>query len=237
MNRFFMSALQGLIVMVLPVLFLTGSIRALLATDTLLRVEYSRPDFSPDGYRFVPDGALWSVDERLRYGIATLMWLRDGRPLAELAAIKQDNGLPLYKQSELGHMDDVQNLTNRISQLLVLGALGAGLGGAALAWQKETRRALPATLTRAGVLTWLIAGAITVMLLGGIGSTLWDTLFTGFHQVFFPQGNWQFAYSDSLIRLFPEQLWFDVALLMLGTPLVLAALSGALGSAWRRKLA
>ena len=88
MNRSLMKTLQWLLMKVLPVLFLTGTIRAMLATDSLLRVEYSRPDFSPDGYRFVPDRPLWTPDERFRYAAATLAWLRDGLPLAARRVVR-----------------------------------------------------------------------------------------------------------------------------------------------------
>jgi integral membrane protein (TIGR01906 family) len=48
----------------------------------------------------------------------------------------------------------------------------------------------------------------------------WDTFFTAFHQLFFAGGTWVFAYSDTLIRLFPEQFWFDAALTVGGLTLL-----------------
>jgi integral membrane protein (TIGR01906 family) len=44
-----------------------------------------------------------------------------------------------------------------------------------------------------------------------IAALSWDTFFTSFHSIFFASGTWQFEYSDTLIRLFPEQFWFDAA--------------------------
>ncbi|MFH1071957.1 MAG: DUF1461 domain-containing protein [Nanoarchaeota archaeon] len=43
-------------------------------------------------------------------------------------------------------------------------------------------------------------------LVGGFG-----LLFTGFHSLFFPQGNWQFPADSLLITLFPEQFFRDIA--------------------------
>ena len=40
----------------------------------------------------------------------------------------------------------------------------------------------------------------------------WDRAFDAFHEVFFAEGTWRFPYSDSLIRLYPEQLFIDAAL-------------------------
>lgn len=227
-----------ILIVALPLVFIFGTIRAVLATDAFLRFEYYRPGFSPDGLGFVPQEPLWGPDERMRMGGATLVWLRDGRPLSELAALrKPDNVTPLYTQSELGHMDDVQRLTNLIGRaLLVLGVLCALLA-AALAWRRATRSALAAALFGSGMLTLAVAGVLALLLLGGVGSNSWDTLFVGFHEAFFPQGNWQFLYSDSLIRLFPEQLWYDCAVILLGAPLTLALVSAVAGFAWRRRLA
>jgi integral membrane protein (TIGR01906 family) len=59
----------------------------------------------------------------------------------------------------------------------------------------------------------------------------WDFFFTLFHQLFFSEGTWIFLYSDTLIRLYPEQFWFDAALLIgiltIGSALVLFA-----GTVW-----
>ena len=44
--------------------------------------------------------------------------------------------------------------------------------------------------------------------------TVWDRAFDAFHEVFFAAGTWRFPYSDSLIRLYPEQLFVDAALLI-----------------------
>jgi uncharacterized membrane protein len=34
-------------------------------------------------------------------------------------------------------------------------------------------------------------------------------MFVAFHNVFFEAGTWQFLFSDTLIRLFPERFWRD----------------------------
>lgn len=238
MNRVLITIMQIILIVALPLTFILGTIRAVLATDAFLRFEYYRPGFSPDGLNFVPQEPLWGPDERMRLGGATLAWLRDGRPLAELAALrKPDNVTPLYTQNELGHMDDVQRLTNLISRVLLVLAPLVVVLVLALGWRRGTRPAVAAALAGAGVFTWVTAGLLAVLLLGGVGSGGWETLFVGFHQAFFPQGNWQFLYSDSLIRLFPEQLWYDCAVVLLGAPLLLAAVSAIVGFAWRRSVA
>ena len=49
-------------------------------------------------------------------------------------------------------------------------------------------------------------------MLGVVGVFGWEWLFTTFHQVFFPQGNWEFSVRSSLIRLYPPQFWIDAAI-------------------------
>jgi uncharacterized membrane protein len=39
-----------------------------------------------------------------------------------------------------------------------------------------------------------------------------NTIFTTFHFIFFPQGNWLFDGSSLLITLFPTQFFFDITL-------------------------
>ena len=41
-----------------------------------------------------------------------------------------------------------------------------------------------------------------------------DSFFTRFHELLFPPGSWTFAFSETLIRLFPEKFWFDVGVLV-----------------------
>jgi len=39
-----------------------------------------------------------------------------------------------------------------------------------------------------------------------------DFLFTTFHVIFFPQGNWMFDPSSLLITMFPQTFFFDISL-------------------------
>jgi uncharacterized membrane protein len=60
---------------------------------------------------------------------------------------------------------------------------------------------------RGGLLTALLIGGAVLFVLVAFG-----IFFVFFHQVFFPPGTWQFLYSDTLIRLFPERFWRDAFL-------------------------
>ena len=57
----------------------------------------------------------------------------------------------------------------------------------------------------------------------------WEFFFIQFHELLFPPGTWVFARTDSLIRLFPEQFWFDVGVLISGGALLAGILVAVLG--------
>jgi integral membrane protein (TIGR01906 family) len=71
---------------------------------------------------------------------------------------------------------------------------------------------------------------------GALAYTAWDAFFVFFHRVFFSGDSWLFAYSDTLIQLFPVDFWMDatwaLVLPAILESLVLGALAG--GALWRR---
>ena len=87
------------------------------------------------------------------------------------------------------------------------------------------------TIKQGGLLTVIIVVAVMVFM-----GVAWGIAFTLFHNLFFSSGTWTFLYSDSLIRLFPEQFWFDFGMLWTGLILlggIILALTGyILGRAW-----
>ena len=67
-------------------------------------------------------------------------------------------------------------------------------------------------------------------------SPFFDDFFISFHEIFFPQGNWEFLASSELIRLFPRDFWFavfihlDVLMLLEGIMLYLISLKSQTSS-------
>ena len=56
---------------------------------------------------------------------------------------------------------------------------------------------------------------VTTIILFGLAAItffLWPLFFTEFHEPLFPPNTWRFDPNDSLIRLFPEILWFNVGI-------------------------
>ena len=70
--------------------------------------------------------------------------------------------------------------------------------------------------------------AVPVILLG------FDGFFVRFHEIFFSGDSWQFANSDTLIRIYPEQFWVDVSRITAGLAVTQAILLAALSWWWLR---
>ena len=112
---------------------------------------------------------------------------------------------PAFLQSEIQHMHDVKRVllfaTIAVAVFCVLALIGS----------ISLKERAPGTIRRSLYIgAW--ATVIMLVVLGIIGATSWEWLFTTFHTTFFPQGNWQFRMSDTLIRLYPPQFWIDAAL-------------------------
>lgn len=217
-----MRILRWWITLAVPIILIMGNVR-LMMSSLWLQVEYNRPGFPADPYGF-------TTDERLLYGRQAIDYLIYREDIAFLGALRFNDGYPLFNERELIHMRDVQILTfwaNVTSLLIASTAFIATLVLIRLGQIADLRRALQhgAWLTLALLLT------VVVFALFG-----WELFFTGFHQLFFADGTWYFLTSDTLIRLFPEQFWFDTAL-AIGFLTILQA-STILAASWliRRKV-
>jgi len=211
---------QTLIVLALPVFLVLTGVR-LVMSETFLELEYNRPGFPPDRYGF-------TQAERLRYAPYAVRYLLDNEGDNYLAALTHQ-GEPLFTEREVQHMRDVQTVTR--AAFRVQGAAAAILLGAgfALGWQSGNRRALRRGLFEGGTLTILLMLTVVVLAVAN-----WDFFFTSFHRVFFEGTSWLFSTRATLIRLFPEQFWFDAALAVGGLTF-LGALSAILAAVmWGR---
>ena len=145
------------------------------------------------------------------------------RPVEAIRLLREQTlgGVQIYSQGELDHMIDVKRLTDIILRIAwATGVIVIG-GTLVLVWRSETRGAALNGLFNGAVLTAGILAGISAYILVG-----WRSFFTRFHELLFPPGSWTFAYSQTLIRLFPERLWFDVGILLGVGTLVDAILIG-----------
>lgn len=191
---------RTIIALAVPVLTIMLGIRA-VASPAFLWLEYHRPGFPADSYGF-------DTQERLRLGSYGLDYVLNLAPHTYLADI-QTSGLRAFLPTEVEHMTDVKRvlLTATVASTLLLIA--------ALLSARSLRVRAPGTI-RSALFTGTWITLISILALGLIGFLGWEAFFTTFHQIFFPQGNWQFRMSDTLIRLYPPQFWIDSALVVAG---------------------
>ncbi|RPI96895.1 MAG: TIGR01906 family membrane protein [Chloroflexi bacterium] len=183
----------------LPVFLVLTGVR-LVTTEAFLQLEYHRPGFPEDRFGF-------SQEDRLHYAPYAVEYLRNDAGIAYLGDLAFENGEPLFRARELGHMEDVKVVMRAAMRVHTVLTLVLAAIVLILAWRRETRAELRAGLIAGGALTITIIVTLVILIFAS-----WDFFFDGFHGLFFEGDSWQFSTSDTLIRLFPEQFWFDAAM-------------------------
>ena len=173
----------------------------LVMTSLFLQFEYHRPDFPTDVYGF-------TREDRLYYAPYALDYLLNDADISYLGDLTFPNSTRLlFNARELHHMEDVKIVTRGAFWILTIGMIITLIIGI-LSWRKsDTRNAMRSGIFAGGI--GIITLIVTIVIMVVIA---WDTFFTLFHALLFESGTWQFLYSDTLIRLFPEKFWFDAAL-------------------------
>ena len=215
----FLKLRATLIALTVPLTVVMIAIRA-VASAPFLWLEYHRPGFPEDSYGYY-------LVERMRLGSYGVDYINNFAPREYLARVTTgaDNTLA-FTEAEVNHMHDVKWV------LLIATVAVAALFLLTLFSSISLRERAPGTIRRslfAGA--WITLGLIAV--LGVVGVFGWEWLFTTFHQVFFPQGNWEFSVRSSLIRLYPPQFWIDAAIAV--AVLVAAQITLLLVTTWPTK--
>jgi integral membrane protein (TIGR01906 family) len=138
-------------------------------------------------------------------------------------------GEPLYSQHELSHLRNVKQIADAIRILALATAVPVSSGLLFLLRRPHTRRL--------GYLALGQGGLLTVMLLSGLAGLIlfgWGFFFYQFHGLLFSSGSWTFGVTDSLMRLYPEQFFFNVAAMMSGGTWLLGFGSMLIGYFWAR---
>jgi integral membrane protein (TIGR01906 family) len=214
------SATPWLIMLLVPWALIGVGVRVLL-TPAFLQFEYHLPGFPADDYGF-------STADRLHWGMYGVNYLLNDADISYLGDLRLSNGAPLFSPRELSHMHDVKVVTRGLLRVWYVVLAGLALLGL-WAWSAHWLTAYRRGLRLGGWLTLGLAAltaAIGTLGTAGSGDLFWQ-FFSDFHSLFFRGDSWLFAYSDTLIRLYPLRFWQD-AVLYIG---VIAAL-GALGLAY-----
>lgn len=193
-------ALRLFIGITLPAFLVLSSVR-LVATEIFLQIEYHRPGFPDDRFGF-------TLEDRLEYGRYAVRYLHNDAGIEYLGDLEID-GEPLYNARELQHMEDVKTVAKAAFRVQLVLTLLLASAVIALAWKPATRFYLKRGFAEGGFFTIALIVTLVVLIVAN-----WDFFFDGFHAVFFEGDSWQFRTSDTLIRLYPEQFWFDAAIVI-----------------------
>lgn len=200
-----------------PLILLGLGIRVLLS-PIFPNIEYRMPYFPKDDYGF-------TTTDRLNYGMDGINYLMNNADISYLGDLKFPDGSPLFNQRELSHMQDVKGLTQGFLRIWDFGLFIAALLGV-WAYRQDWLPAFRQGWRRGGWLTLMLS--LTIGIVATLGGDVFWTFFEKFHNLFFSGDTWLFAYSDTLIRLYPLQFWQD-AVLYIGIIAALAGLALAFG--------
>ena len=116
----------------------------------------------------------------------------------------------LFNNREISHMKDVKQLVRGVYVLaLVSAAYLAAMIIVGFGWQKA--RFVPALAKR---LTWGGGLTLILMVVFGIAALVgFDSVFLKFHQLSFANDLWRLdPRTDYLVRIFPQDFWFDATM-------------------------
>lgn len=223
MNRWLKVVLQAVIVGAVPIVLVVMPIRVLMHPRWVL-FEYARPNFPADYFGF-------STQERTRLALTGIESIIGPRGVVALQEARLADGSPAFNEREVSHMLDVRVVTTHIYLVQVVLFIAAVAAVFALTRQHETRAAAPAALLTGAIATVVLLVALVFFVLTGF-----DTFFTAFHRVFFSGDTWLFNFSDTLIRLYPPQFWFDAATVIGVTSIIEAIVLGVAAQWWGRRV-
>lgn len=134
-----------------------------------------------------------------------------------------EGGAPVLDAFERSHMRDVSVLVRVLAGLAVVAALAGLVAGRVL--RGRPRAIGGAMLAGAGLVGALAAIAAVAF------AVAFDAAFIAFHQLFFREGTYLFGPGSTLIRFFPEALWYESSLVAGALIVVSAAVVSVAG--WR----
>ena len=134
----------------------------------------------------------------------------------------QVHGVPrtLFNDNEVSHMADVKALFLRVYRVQWMSAVVLIALGLLAAWRlrKGAYVAAASWLRRGTTLT-----VVVILVLGLLSAVAFNQVFTVFHYIGFPQGNWVFdPRTEFLVQVFPFGFWRDITL-FIGVFIVLEA--------------
>jgi integral membrane protein (TIGR01906 family) len=209
------------IALVVPPTLVVNALRV-LATESFTRWELDR--LEPDAHGLTPE-------QREALALRGLESIRPGSSGIELLEqARLPDGSRAFDERELSHMKDVRRVFGQALRAQLLSLLV--LAGVALALSRSRFQTLVPRGLLVGALATLGVAvlAVPVILLG------FDAFFTRFHEMFFEGDSWRFSNTDTLIRVYPEQLWIDVSRIAAALTVVQAIVLAGVSWWWLRAI-
>lgn len=139
--------------------------------------------------------------------------------LKENASAENDKVLDFFKtgvmeinmsENELSHMQDVRRLNNyfKLFMWLMVCVLGIMIYLNPDIWSIVSKMWIPLT---------------AFVIISGVCALFPSQIFSLFHKIFFPQGNYLFSESSFLISLYPEKYFFELFFVIAARTIIIAA--------------
>jgi len=193
-----------------------------LATPAFVRYEYGKAGFPPS--------TVYDPDERLRLADASIYYLRSNAGPDYLWELSSQ-GREVYNPREVKHMVDVKVVMSAAFRVHAVCAVLALLAAVFLRTRPGGRHTVLRTVYQGCVA--LLIGMVAI---GVLAVTSFDWFFVLFHRLFFQGDSWLFAYSDTLIQLFPVQFWMDATAGMAVLAIAGGVVVGGVGYALSRSV-
>ncbi|MDW8237051.1 MAG: TIGR01906 family membrane protein [Aquificaceae bacterium] len=152
-------------------------------TEPLVRLTYSTIRIKEDPL---------PKEDRLNLAILGL------RAVTTSKGMEEFENAGVFNQKEINHMKDVKNLLTIVFSSLYFMIFLYLLSAFFLGF-KELKK----IMLSGAIFTFIL---IALTLLFAIIS--YETLFVGFHELFFKEDSWRFRDEDMLLRIYPMEFWF-----------------------------
>lgn len=107
-----------------------------------------------------------------------------------------------FTESEVSHLEDVKQVMSYANYFFYAFLLTLTV---IITYYRKDKEYLFQLLNQGGKVTVAV-----MLLLGVLSFFFFNVVFTVFHQIFFPQGNWQFAADSLLIQTFPLDFFVNI---------------------------
>ena len=196
------TVLWALFIVAVPLFLITGSVTWAFNSPGLYNNGFEK--YSISRISGISDSDLRQVGADIRSYINS-----DEEPMniqTRIFGVEQD----LFNTKEIAHMKDVKQLVRGVYLLAVVSAVYlAGMILVGFIRQKGPFAELLAKRLALG-------GGLTLALLvifGAVAAFGFDSLFLKFHQISFANDFWQLdPRTDYLVKIFPDDFWFDATL-------------------------